>query len=426
MRYLYTVLFYLALPAIFIRLWWKGKKTPAYRQRWAERLGYIKPLSASNCLWVHAVSLGEMIAAKPLIEALSKTYPEKTILVTTMTVTGSNFAQKLANQQIQHVFIPYDIPDAIHRFLNRTRPLCAVVMETELWPNLLYYTARRNIPILLANARLSQASMQGYLKIRWLIKHTIADIRYIAAQTQADAERFLQLGAKTEQLRVLGNLKFDVSLPHTLIDQGRELRRSWGEHRPTLIAASTHATEEEKVLTAFTTVQKTYPNALLILVPRHPERFNEVANLLQQRGFAFMRRSEHKTCDNNTTVFLGDSVGEMFLYYAMTDIVFIGGSFIKLGGHNPLEPAALSLPIITGDCVFNFREVFRLLHDAHGAVTVVDETQLAQAWLELLGDEKRRLTMGENAQAVVAQNRGALARHVACVAEIMQPGAQTA
>lgn len=412
MRYLYSTLFYLALPFVFIRLWWKGRKVPGYRLRWRERLGFIPPLPAGPSLWLHAVSLGEMIAARPLILALQQRYPQKSLVITTMTVTGSSLAQKYVGDNTYHVYIPYDLPGAVQRFLNQAHPDLVIIMETELWPNILHYAAKRDLPILLANARLSQSSMQAYQYIIALTRDMLPNISCIAAQTQEDAERFMVLGAKSQQIQVMGNIKFDVSLPQELIEKGRRLRQSWGEVRPTVIAASTHASEEEKILHAFAKLRETYPNALLLLVPRHPERFDGVAQLCQKQGYRMVRRSQNQPCLADTQILVGDSLGELFLYYAMADVAFVGGSFVETGGHNLLEPAALALPVLTGPSTFNFTEIFNLLQAAGGVASVADESALALKWGQLIADPAYRRQMGENARGVVEQNRGALERHL--------------
>jgi 3-deoxy-D-manno-octulosonic-acid transferase len=255
--------------------------------------------------------------------------------------------------------------------------------------------------------------MQSYLRIVSLTREMLAHMTCIAAQTQADADRFIQLGAKQTQIRVMGNVKFDVPLPVDLVEKGRALRQSWDTTtRPTVIAASTHANEEEIVLAAFKQLLKYYPDALLILVPRHPKRFDHVAALCEKEGYSLVRRSENKPCLATTHLFLGDSLGELFLYYAMADIAFVGGSFVSVGGHNPLEPAALGLAVITGPQVFNFTEIFSLLHKAGAAMTVKDDATLRDAWITLMSDLTRREKMGQSGQQVVRENRGAVERHI--------------
>lgn len=420
MRNIYSLLFYLALPFIFLRLIWKGRKTPAYRQRWQQRLGFIKP-QTQGTIWLHAVSLGELIAARPLINALRKNYPEQKILITNMTASGAGLAAQLANEYIDYVYLPYDVPDAVNRFLDRAKPKLTIIMETELWPNLIHFTAKRKIPLLLANARLSARSSQGYHKIKFLTKPLLQDITVIAAQTHDDAQRFVSLGADPQRTMVWGNIKFDVPYPEELVAKGRALRQSWGQPGPILIAASTHAGEEDKVLTAFAELRKNWLQALLIIVPRHPERFDEVASLCQKRGFSMIRRSQNLPCNAETAVFVGDSLGELFVYYAAADLAFVGGSLAPIGGHNLLEPAALELPIITGPNMMNFIEITQLLTAANALITIKDEEELAAVWQQLLNDKPRQQQMGANAKQVVEANKGALQRHVDFVGSLSIP-----
>lgn len=420
MRYIYSFVFYLALPFIFIRLWWKGRKSPDYRKRCWERLGFVKPLPVKGAIWVHAVSLGEMVVAKPLIKAIEKRYPNTPIVITNMTATGAAMAAQLQSENIYRFYVPYDLPDVINRFIRRVQPRLLIIMETELWPNLIHYVSRQKIPIMLANGRLSERSAQGYLRIKKIIRPLISQINTIAVQTPAEAERFIRLGATTEQTVALGSIKFDIPVPEKLVEVGKMLRESWGaQDRPALVAASTHDDEEEKVLKAFAKFKQTHQNALLILVPRHPERFNEVVKLAEKHGYKVVRRSEKNACDDRTDIFVGDSFGEMFLYFALSDIAFVGGSFAKIGGHNLLEPAALSLPIITGTHIFNFAEIFKLLGDQKAVIQVHDEQQLLNAWLKLLDDKAEAKQMGQRAKEVVLQNQGALSKHMECVERLM-------
>ena len=305
MRYLYSLAFYCILPFVFLRLCWKSIKAPGYRQRWPERLGFIDNPFPPGSIWIHAVSLGEMILAVPLIRNLKKNYPNRMIIVTTMTLTGAQLAAR-QGEGVKHFFVPYDLPGAVQRFLKRAQPSMLIIMETELWPNLLHYTARRGIPILLANARLSERSARGYRFITPLTAGMLAHVQIVAAQTQQDADRFRALGASAEQLKVIGSMKFDIPVPEEMVKQGQLLRQTWDKNRPVLIAASTHAGEEEKVLAAYSELTKTWPNALLILVPRHPERFDAVASLCKKQGYRIIRRSEHQACTSaNPSVFRG-------------------------------------------------------------------------------------------------------------------------
>lgn len=417
MRNLYSWLFYLALPYVLLRLWWKGRKNPGYLQRWRERFAFIEPLPEKGCIWVHAVSLGEMMAARPMIHALQQRYPQRRLVVTNMTPTGSDLASQLKSEKLTYYYVPYDLPGVIQRFLSRVQPSVLIIMETELWPNLLHYTAQRGIPIFLANARLSSRSLRGYKYIRRLTQEMLQNIYRVIAQTQEDAQRFIELGAKPQQIMVTGSIKFDIPVPRELVEKGKVLRASWGESRPVVIAASTHSGEEEQVLKAFSELRKTWPKTLLVLVPRHPERFNEVAALCQRHQLRLVRRTENVLCQPDTDVFLGDTLGELFLFYATADSAFVGGSLVPVGGHNLLEPAALALPIITGAHLFNFTEIFNLLDQAGAVIRVDDAQQLAQAWSRLLVSPEQGKQMGASALQVVEQNRGALEQHLGYITQ---------
>ncbi|HAS51246.1 MAG TPA: 3-deoxy-D-manno-octulosonic acid transferase [Gammaproteobacteria bacterium] len=406
-RLIYNGLIYLLLPLALLRLYWRGRREPGHRQRWSERFGYFPPLPESGCLWVHAVSVGEARAALPLIRALLARYPDQPVLVTTTTLTGSRQVQAALGDQVHHVYAPYDLPGAVARFLQNARPRLAIIMETELWPNLLRHCAVANIPVLIANARLSERSARGYARIRPLTASLLQDVTLIAAQSQADAERFRQLGAP--RVEVLGNLKYDLTLPDNLPEQGRTLRRElFGEHRPVWIAASTHNGEDEYILDTLSELRRRWPDLLLLLVPRHPERFDPVAALCQQQGFGVVRRSTRQLCGAETAVFLGDSMGELLLFYAAADLAFVGGSLVPTGGHNVLEPALLGLPVLFGPHMFNFTEAGARLLDANAAWQIADAGELATAIDQLLADPEQRRIAGQRGQAVVERHRGAL------------------
>ena len=408
LRRLYTGLLYLLLPLALLRLYWRGRQDAGHRRRWRERLGIIPPLPESSCLWVHAVSVGETRAALPLIRALLNRYPDLPLLVTTTTLTGSRQVREALGERVHHVYAPYDLPGAVARFLRQTRPRLALIMETELWPNLLRQCAVAGIPTLIANARLSERSARGYARIRWLTASMLRDITLIAAQAEADAERFRALGAP--RVEVTGNLKYDLTLPDDLLERGRQFRQDvLGAHRAVWIAASTHAGEDEQVLEAFARLRARWPELLLLLVPRHPERFDGVAALYQQRGFSVVRRSEQRICTPEAAVFLGDSMGELLLFYAATDLAFVGGSLVPTGGHNVLEPALLGLPVLFGPHMFNFTEAGERLLEAKAAWQVTDAAELAAMVDRLLTDPALRQNAGQLGRSVVERHRGALA-----------------
>lgn len=407
MRYLYSFLFYIALPFIFVRLLWRSRRAPQYRQRLAERFGFCR-YRLERCIWLHAVSVGETIAAIPLIKMLKANYPDIPIVVTNMTPTGSARVKAAFGDAVINVFIPYDLPGILARFLDRIRPLIVVIMETELWPNLFASCEKRQIPIVLTNARLSQKSASGYQRIPSLTRHMLKTMRAMAVQGHADAERFVELGMPRDRLTVTGNLKFDIEPPADLSSKSTALRQQLGTNRLIWIAASTHPGEDEIILAAHRIVQKTFKNALLILVPRHPERFDSVAALIEQEGFQLVRRREHVSCDENVDVFLGDTMGEMMLMYAVSDVAFVAGSFAAIGGHNMLEPAVLHKPIITGPQLYNFAEISEMLIKAKGMVVTHNAEELASQIIALFSNEQERHAIGENAYHILKMNRGAL------------------
>lgn len=416
MRFLYTILLYLFLPFIFIRLWWRSRRLPAYAKRWSERLGFY-PLSFPACLWVHAVSVGEVVAAIPLITELKSLYPHLPLLVTTTTPTGANRLNQAFGEFIHHVYLPYDVPFAISRFLNAMNPIAGFIIETELWPNLIAISKKKHIPLVLLNARLSEKSAAGYKRIHSLTKEMLSSFHFIAAQGQQDALRFIALGAPQEKVIVTGNIKFDVSVSVELQQSAKALRMQLGASRFVWIAASTHAQEEEIVLAAHKKLQEKMPGALLILVPRHPDRFEEVAKLCAQ-STQFSRRSEN-TSSSSIDVYLGDTLGELMLLYGASDVAFIGGSLIERGGHNILEPALWAKPLLTGPHWFNFAEINPLFLQVGALTEVRHAGELAQVLIELAQDNEKRKNLGQIAQQVVTANRGAKAKQVVLVQALL-------
>ncbi|MFJ7143489.1 lipid IV(A) 3-deoxy-D-manno-octulosonic acid transferase [Pseudomonas protegens] len=412
-RTLYTALFYLGLPLVAIRLWLRSRKAPAYAKRIGERFSLGLPAMQTGGIWVHAVSVGESIAAAPMIRALLARYPQLPITVTCMTPTGSERIQALfANEpRIQHCYLPYDLPCAAARFLDRVQPKLAVIMETELWPNHIDQCARRGIPVALANARLSERSAKGYGRFTRLTAPMLGQMSLFAVQTEAEAERFRQLGARSETVEVTGSIKFDLSIDPQLLQRATELRQQWqAMERPVWIAASTHEGEDAVVLDAHRQLLASYPNALLILVPRHPERFNSVFELCQQQGFATVRRSSGEPVSAATSVLLGDTMGELLFLYALADSAFVGGSLVANGGHNLLEPAALAKPVISGPHLFNFLEIAAMLREA-GALQEVDDAEgLAVAVQRLFELPRDAQKMAEAGLKVLKANQGALQR----------------
>ena len=405
-RLIYSIAIYLFVPVIALRLLVRSRKNPAFRYRLMERFGFVPNLTDKPVIWLHAVSVGETLGAKPLIQKLIEQYPDHHILLTNTTLTGSETAQRLFADKVKHAYFPYDLFGSLHRFLNRTQPEKLVIMETEIWPNLYACCQQRDIPILIANARLSQRSMKAYLKIQTLVAETLKQVCLIAARGDDDVKHFLQLGASNQRTEAVGNIKFDLDIPEAQLETGIALRQQWGENRPVWVAASTHQGEDEKVLSIHQQLLKTLPDLLLVIVPRHPERFDAVYQLAKQTDLNVQRRSQQEAFQADTNIIIGDSMGEMFSWFAASDIVFMGGSLVETGGHNPLEPAALAKPVVSGPHIFNFAEVFPLL-EKQGAVWVLEnENAIEKQLLELFQHPKKIKEAGAKGQLILQKNKG--------------------
>ncbi len=408
MRYFYTVLLIALIPFILLRLLIRGRKAPAYRQRWSERFGFFSHEQTQPTIWVHAVSVGEVQAAVPLVEALKLRYPQYPIVITTMTPTGLAQVKKNFSDTISFGHLPYDLPGAVKLFLRRTKPAIAIVMETELWPNLFYMCKKRNIPLLIANARLSPRSTRGYKRIRPFVAQVLKNVACVAAQSTEDADRFIELGVPSDRVMVTKNIKFDsVPLPKREL-QVRAFRDALGLQRKIWIAASTHAGEDELVLEAYRKILDDLPDLVLLLVPRHPERFDDVARLASKRGFVVDRRSGATGLGRKQTqVFVGDSMGELMFYYQVSDLAFVGGSLVETGGHNVLEPAAVGVASLVGPYTFNFKEITQHMIAAGALVQVESTEQLASRVADLINNDSDRQAIATRAGEVIAQNRGA-------------------
>ncbi|ANC05291.1 lipid IV(A) 3-deoxy-D-manno-octulosonic acid transferase [Pseudomonas putida] len=421
-RTLYTLLFHLGLPLVALRLFLRGRKAPAYRQRIAERFACKLPAMRQGGIWVHAVSVGESIAAAPMVKALLAAYPDLPITLTCMTPTGSERIRAMfaSEPRVQHCYLPYDLPWAAARFLDHVRPKLGIIMETELWPNHIHQCARRGIPVALANARLSERSARGYARFAGLTRPMLEEMSLIAVQTETEAERFRSLGARAQCVQVTGSIKFDLKVHDQLLPHARQLREQWSAlQRPVWIAASTHEGEDALILEAHQRLLQVHGDALLILVPRHPERFDAVHELCRER-FTTVRRSSGAAVDGQVQVLLGDTMGELMFLYALADITFVGGSLVPTGGHNPLEPAALALPVITGPHVFNFLEISAMLREA-GALQQVDDAEgLAAAVRRLIELPQDCRRMGEAGRAVMQANQGALQRLLEALGKLIQ------
>ncbi|MDX1569420.1 MAG: lipid IV(A) 3-deoxy-D-manno-octulosonic acid transferase [Xanthomonadales bacterium] len=423
MHLAYTIVMYLLIPVILYRLALRGFRAPAYFRRWPERFGFFPEPGFTSSIWIHAVSMGEVNAAIPLIRALMKRYPEHQFVITTVTPTGSERVESVFGETVFHVYLPYDLPAAVRRFLDRTRPRLAVVMETEIWPNLFCACRDRDIPIVVANARLSERSLRGYRPVQGLAATALNCSTRVGAQTQTDAQRLLRLGGEPAKIEVVGSLKFDLQLAPELPDLGRELRDHWGSDRFAFVAASTHEDDEVPVMKAFERLLETDPRALLVLVPRHPERFPRAAARCRSLGYETALRSEDINASPDTQCFVVDTMGELLRFYAAADVAFVGGSLAYVGGHNVLEPAALGLPVLVGPHTFNFSEITELLLDRGGAERVHDADELATELRLLRQDETRRRRMGDAAFTLVKENRGALQHTLRMIEEAFEPAA---
>lgn len=406
-RLLYTLLIYLASPLVLFVTFRPQRGKPGYGRRWRELLGWIPPLPATQSpVWFHTVSVGESLAAMPLIRQLKAEQPERPILVTTTTRTGADQIARLGDL-VEHRYAPLDYPGAVARFLNRAHPCALVIMETELWPNWLAACGQRQLPVVVMNARLSERSCQRYQKVQTIFSTMSRHIQLFLCQHRDDAARFLRLGLTPDRIEITGSLKYDIQLDAEQVAAGEQLRRTL-TGRPVWIAASTHAGEDELLLERLPLIRQTLPDSLLILVPRHPARFDAVASLCQEAGLTLARRSRHDPITPQTAVYLADTMGEMPLLLQMCDLAFIGGSLVPIGGHNLLEPASLGKPTLIGPHSFNFSDVTRQLCERKACRQLEDADAVAAAVIALLQDEATRQQMGMSAFDVVAANQGAL------------------
>ncbi|WP_233468377.1 lipid IV(A) 3-deoxy-D-manno-octulosonic acid transferase [Zooshikella ganghwensis] len=421
-RLLYTLLFYSVMPFVLLRLSYRAVKAPDYAKRWRERFGWFTPRNTRRpAIWVHSVSVGETLAAIPLINKLQECYPQHQLVVTTMTPTGSAQVKSKLGDKVFHVYAPYDLPGAVQRFLAKIQPDLAIMMETELWPNTIAACHAQEIPVILANARLSHKSANGYAKFRSLVEPMLRQLSLVAAQDQASADRFKGLGVAADKVSVTGSIKFDLQPDQDQVATGCTLRQQWlksGKKQAVWVAASTHPGEDEQVLRAHQQLLKTHPQVLLILVPRHPERFNQVATLIEQAGLRYIRRTSQQLADEQTQVILGDTMGELLMFFAACDVAFIGGSLVPHGGHNMLEASALGKPVLTGTHVFNFMEISKLLSESGGLLWVNDAETLVIEVGKLLKSPAQAEIVGQKGLQLVSQHRGAIDRLLVHIAAI--------
>lgn len=399
-RLIYNLALYLGAPLIALRLLWRSRRQPAYRHHTGERLGYYRQAARQPLLWVHAVSVGETHAAAPLIDGLLERYPDHHILLTAMTPTGREAGAVVYGDRVTQAYLPYDYPGAVSRFLRYFRPRCGVLMETEIWPNLLRACRNNDVPVYLVNARLSERSARGYRRFSSLVGPAFAGLAGVAAQTEADARRLAELGAPHPG--VCGNLKFDVTLAEPLCQLGRQWRQAIGE-RPVWLAASTRDGEEAAILEAWRTHGS---DALLVVVPRHPQRFAEVAALAARRGFVCQQRSTGLP-QADTQIWIGDSMGEMAAYYTLADLAFIGGSLLPLGGQNLIEAAAAGCPVVIGPHTFNFRQAAEQAVASGAARRITDADALVAEAVRLLDTPEALARMKTAGLAFAEAHRGA-------------------
>ncbi|MGH8131499.1 MAG: lipid IV(A) 3-deoxy-D-manno-octulosonic acid transferase [Steroidobacteraceae bacterium] len=409
MNTVYNVLIYLAAPIAFLVELWRALRDPSYRERLGERFG-LGPALSGPTIWIHAVSVGEVQAAEPLVWQLRKRHPRYQLLLTTVTPTGAARAKRLFGDQVQLRYVPFDLPGSVRRFFDCVQPRLAMILETELWPNLYAECGRRGVPLVLASARVSPRSVGRYRRLVPLFRQALSHGIVIAAQTETDAERFRSIGAAPERTHVTGNIKFDFQPPAGIEAQGLRWREQNAPGRPIWVAGSTHEGEEVLVLAAHRRVLERFPDALLLLVPRHPQRFDTVRELLAKRNYRCANRSSGAAISPGTSVMLGDTMGELMMFYAAADVAFVAGSLVPIGGHNLLEPASVGRPVLTGPHNFNSEEIAQLLLDAGAAFIVADTEQLAHAISGLLDTVELRKVMGAAGKGVLDANRGALDR----------------
>jgi len=408
-RFIYICIAYLIAPLFVGAMLLRGFRDRIHWRGFSQRFGFSESVRARS-IWVHAVSVGEVQAGVPLVEALLKRFPDIPLVLTTVTSTGRARAEALFGSRADVRYVPIDLPGSVRRFFQRVQPQLAIILETEIWPNLYHRCGRLGVPLVLASARISPRSVSSYRRLVGLFRETLSHGIFIAAQSAEDAERFVSIGANPARTHVVGNIKFDFGYPPDMESRGRELRKWLGTDRPVWVAGSTHDTEEEMLIDAHALVRQRFPAALMVLVPRHPPRFSDVAGLLRSRGVPFVTRTSQQDVTPDTEVYLLDTLGELPAFYSAGDVAFVGGSLVPIGGHNLLEPAALSLPIVAGPHNFNSADIAQMLVE-HGAVRIVDDAaQLAAVVTELFADPATRAVMGASGRKAMDGNRGAVAR----------------
>lgn len=409
MRFIYICIAYLLAPVVAGALALRGFRDRSHWHGFSQRFGFGDAIE-SRSIWVHAVSVGEVQAAAPLVEALLRRFPGIPLVLTTVTPTGRARAQALFGTRVDVRYVPIDLPGSVRRFFSRIRPRLAVILETEIWPNLYHRCGKLGVPLVLASARISPRSVKSYRRLVGLFRETLSNGIFIAAQSSADAERFRSIGANPEHTHVVGNIKFDYSNPANIEELGKNRRDALGWDRPVWVAGSTHAHEEDILLAAHRDLRARFPQALLVLVPRHPPRFGEVADWLRAQGAKFVTFSSGAALSNDTEVFLVDTLGELLGFYAASDVAFVGGTLVPIGGHNLLEPLSLGLPTLCGPNTFNAADIAKMLVE-RGAVRVVhDAAELSASVGTLFAEPAARTQMGASGRQAIEDNRGAVRR----------------
>jgi 3-deoxy-D-manno-octulosonic-acid transferase len=419
MRLFYVLLVYLFAPIVIAHEAWKALLHPEYRGRLGQRLGFVRRPARPGSVWIHAVSVGEVQAAAGLVHALRLRRPDLPIVITTVTPTGAQRARALFKETVQHCYLPYDLPGSVRRFLDRIAPQVSIILETEIWPTLYAELGHRRIPLVLGSARLSVKSVDRYRRMATLFRDTLSHGIVIGAQTRADAERFRAIGAPMDRVQVTGNIKYDLEIPQAHVEAGRELRRRWGGTRPVWIAGSTHEGEEEAALVAHALVREQHPDALLVLVPRHPQRFETVRTLLRKKGVAHVQRSSGRLPAPEHSVFLIDTLGELQMLYATADIAFVGGSLVPIGGHSLLEPALLGLPMLSGPHTHNGQDIAALLEQSGALRIVRSREDLGHALRAWVHEPDAAHAAGDRGRLAVAANRGAVGRLLAMIEPLL-------
>ena len=409
MRFFYSAIFYLIIPFVLFRLYWRGFTTPEHRRRWHERFAFYKQSYPQNVIWFHAVSVGEVEALFSLVNAIKIQHPDSPILITTMTPTGSARVKAVLGESVSHVYVPYDIPDAIGRFMRCFKPKIAVMMETEIWPNLFACCGKRNIPLYIVNARIAEKSLKNYKKLSTFIRPALNQVRLIATQTEDDKNHFIDIGAVPERVKNFGNIKFDVEIPEQMINQGLQLKADLFKNRFVWLIASTHKDEEQIFIDLYKTLKTQIPELLLVLVPRHQQRFAEVTNLCTQQLTTAIRTA-NSPVSPETDLYLVDTIGELKMFYATADIAFVGGSMVQAGGHNILEAAAVGVPVLFGAYMFNFKAIADSVLKHQAAIQCQTKDDVIEAVLTLYQQADYRAELITKGKTFIQNNQGTVTR----------------